>query len=243
MGQTKSSSLEFLNRVRFSRNQGYNNHAAGEAHDGEQGEVAVNLEEVLFLYPSSMPGSPEQLREKFIKSILRTKSRAQRQAVIAIGLLPISAFLFVVCPVPGIVETNAVWAFASVYGAKTSRSMSKRLTRTARSDTEKNADTLHLTFTPSPRLAILEKYLAARCHKCAADLFPSPGEHPTESEVLEAIGWSPSLRDGEGRDSKDEQWEISEVKNDLRSVLGKGSKEWAKWCRLYEKRPGKAIKK
>ena len=243
MGQTKTSSLEFLNRVRFSRNQGYNNHADGEAQEGEQGEVTVNLEEVLLSYPSSAPGSPEQLREEFIRSIMRTKSRARRQAFIAIGLLPISAVLVVVCPVPGIVETNVIWAFASVYGAKTSRTMWKRLTRAAESDTDENSDTLHARFTPSPRLAILEKYLAARCHEYAADFFPAPGDHPTESEVLEAIGWSPISRDGDRRNSEDEQLEILEVNNDLESVLRKASKEWANWCRLYEERPEKAIKK
>jgi len=33
------------------------------------------------------------------------------------------------------------------------------------------------------------------------------------------------------------------VKDDLKSVMGKGAKEWDQWCKLYEKTPEKALKK
>lgn len=102
---------------------------------------------------------------------------------------------------------------------------------------------LHLNFSPSPRLAILEKYLSARCHARAADLFPDAGLSPSETEVLEAIGWFPSSKGGVERNWEDEQWEISEVKDDLKSVMSKGAREWDKWCRLYQKEPEKAMKK
>ena len=66
---------------------------------------------------------------------------------------------------------------------------------------------------------------------------------PSESEVLEAIGWFPSSKGGVERNWEDEQWEISEVKEDLKSVMGKGAREWDKWCRLFQKEPEKAMKK
>ena len=66
---------------------------------------------------------------------------------------------------------------------------------------------------------------------------------PTETEVIEAIGWSPSQTAGETRNWEDEQWEILEVKDDIRGTMSKGAKEWLKWCKAYEKNPQKAVKK
>lgn len=60
-----------------------------------------------------------------------------------------------------------------------------------------------------------------------AKLFPHVSG-PSESEVLEAIGWTPSEKGGEERNWEDEQWEITEVKDDLKSVMSKGGKEWDK---------------
>lgn len=59
-------------------------------------------------------------------------------------------------------------------------------------------------------------------------LFPSVGAPPSETEVLEAIGWTPSEKGGETTNWEDAQWEISEVKDDLKSVMTKGGKEWDK---------------
>ncbi len=104
-------------------------------------------------------------------------------------------------------------------------------------------DKLHLNFTPSPRLAVLDKYLAACCHEKSPSLFPYVGGAPGESEVLEAIGWYPSSKGGVERNWEDEQWEISEVKDDLKNVMRKAAREWTKWIKLYEKEPDKALKK
>ena len=244
MGQTKSSNLEFLNRIGGGpQEQEHDTHAEDGHNEEDQTKATGKLEEMLLIYPSSMPGSPEQLREEFINTMLRSKSKAQRDAVIATGLLPVSAAIDIlitfIWPFGGLLEIDSVWAYASIRGAKTSRSVTKRLTSTGMHDN----DTLHLNFTPSPRLAILEKYLAARCHERDADLFPSVGPSPSESEVLEAIGWFPTSKGGVERNWEDEQWEISEVKDDLRSVMGKGAREWDKWSRLFQKEPEKAMKK
>ena len=246
MGATKSSNLEFLNRIGGGQQEQNDTHAEDGHQEEDQTNATVKLEEMLLVYPSSMPGSPEQLREEFINTMLRSKSKAQRDAVIATGLLPVSAAIDIlitfIWPFGGLLEIDSVWAYSSIRGAKTSRSVTKRLTSTSQSGSH-DEDMLHLNFTPSPRLAILEKYLASRCHDRAADLFPSAGPSPSESEVLEAIGWFPSSKGGVERNWEDEQWEISEVKDDLKSVMGKGAREWDKWCRLFEKEPEKAMKK
>lgn len=247
MGQTKSSNLEFLNRIGGGPQETEPDKHAEDGHpEEEQTQSTVKLEEMLLVYPSSMPGSPEQLREEFINTMLRSKSKAQRDAVIATGLLPVSfaidVLLTFIWPFGGLLEIDAVWAAASIRGAKTSRSITKRLTSTSQSGRH-DEDVLHLNFTPSPRIAVLEQYLAAGCYSRGAGLFPSVGVAPSESEVLEAIGWFPSSKGGAERNWEDEQWEISEVKDDLKSVMGKGAKEWDKWCRLFAKAPEKAIKK
>lgn len=232
MGQTKSSNLEFLNRIGGGQPEAPDAHAEDGKHEEEQTKATVKLEEMLLIYPSSMSGSPEQIREEFINQMLRSKSKAQRDAVIATGLLPVSAaidlMLTFVWPFGGLLEIDGVWAYSSIRGAKTSRSVTKRLTSTSQSGSHEE-DKLHLSFTPSARLAVLEQYLAARCHDRDNVIFPSYSASPSESEVLEAIGWYPSSKGGAERNWEDEQWEISEVKDDLKSVMGKGAKEWDKW--------------
>lgn len=88
MGQTKSSNLEFLNRIGGSQPQ---EKTEGEQTEGNESVPTVKLEEMILVYPSSMPGSPETIREEFVNTMLRSKSKAQRDAVIATGLLPVSA--------------------------------------------------------------------------------------------------------------------------------------------------------
>ena len=58
---------------------------------------------------------------------------------------------------------------------------------------------LHLTFKQSPRLEVLDKYLAAKCQEHDRFMFPRVGSSPTETEVLNAIGWSPSAAGEEGK--------------------------------------------
>ena len=101
---------------------------------------------------------------------------------------------------------------------------------------------LKLTFTPSKRLDVLHNYLRAECHKQNPKYFPSGGPAPTETQVLEAIGWSPS-QTGETKNWEDEHWEVEEVKDDLRATMHKGAKEWDKWVKKFEKDPEKAMKK
>lgn len=48
---------------------------------------------------------------------------------------------------------------------------------------------------------------------------------------------------GKERNWEDEQWEISEVKDDLKQVFRKGAREWEKWLKAFQKDPEKAMKR
>jgi len=150
--------------------------------------------------------------------------------------------MLVAWPFGGLLEIDSVWLYSSLRGAKTARSVTKRLNSTSSDDTTHGEAKLKLVFTPSQRLDTLENYLGAECHKRDPKLFKSTGPAPTETQVLEAIGWTPS-QTGETKNWEDEQWEIAEVKDDLKSTMQKGAKEWNKWVKQYEKDPEKALKK
>lgn len=68
-------------------------HVSATDDEADTTGATVKLEEMVLIYPPSMEQSPEQIREEFVNSLLRTKSKAQRDAVIATGLLPVSAAL------------------------------------------------------------------------------------------------------------------------------------------------------
>jgi hypothetical protein len=251
MGWTTTSSLDFLNRVPGApskeRSKTPDPHSEETPGDTEQTHKTVGLEEMILVYPKSIPGDEMQIRQEFVNTMLRSKSKAQRDSVIATGLLPVSFAIDVlatlVWPFGGLLEIDSVWLYSSLRGAKTARSVTKRLHSSSPSDTEHDSHKLKLSFTPSQHLDVLRRYLAAECHKRNPKLFDAEGPSPTESEVLEAIGWSPSQTNGETRNWEDEQWEISEVKDDLKQTMRKGAKEWDKWCNVFEKDPEKAAKK
>lgn len=266
MGHVTSSNLDFLNRVPpRQKNDSESVSAADKAdafendkkikaeeedgvHEEDTVKKTVGLEEMVLIYPSSMPGSEEEIRAEFVSSMMRSKDKAQKDAVIATGLLPVSAAIDIlatfVWPFGGLLEIDSVWLYSSFRGAKTARSVTKRLHSSSPNDGSHDEAKLKLHFTPSPRLDILRRYLLATCHSRDPWVFASEGRPaPTETEVLEAIGWSPSSNGGETKNWEDEQWEIQEVKDDLKITMGKGAREWSKWCKAFEKDPEKAMKK
>lgn len=107
MGQVVSAELEFLNRVPQGQ-------ADKHAEDGKEGSdhKTVGLEALDMVYPPSlaggMAGGEETLRKEFVESMMRTKTKAQRDAVLATGLLPVSAAIDImatlVCYGPSISE-------------------------------------------------------------------------------------------------------------------------------------------
>jgi hypothetical protein len=226
--------------------------------------------------------TPEQMREEFVNTMLRTKSKATRDSIIATGLLPISFGIDILAgPIGGLGEINTVWAYASIRGAKTARSVTKRLASSAPTTSppqqppppqqeqphlappqptstalphnpadltvhtvpDLDKASLTLTFLPSSRLELLRQSLNAECNKVDPRLFPTYKSPPLDSDVLAAIGWSPHQSGGETRNWEDEQWEMTEVKEDLKLVMHKGAKEWRAWCRDFEKNPEKNIVK
>ena len=117
MSQTKSANLEFINRIGGS-SDGHGSKGDKHADDGiaeeETTKKTVALEEMVLVYPSAVPGTQEEIRAEFINSMLRSKSKAQRDAIIATGLLPVSAAIdilaTVVWPFGGLLEIDGVWA-------------------------------------------------------------------------------------------------------------------------------------
>lgn len=255
IGKTTSSNLDFVNRIPGTKSDSHDKHTEDGVNESDTTHKTVGLEEMVLIYPSSYAAPPDQVKAEFINTMMRTKSKAQRDSIIATGLLPVSGAIdllaTVVWPFGGLLEVDGVWAYSSIRGAKTARSVTKRLTSSTQSgntqaqteEQEMAGDKLRLTFTQSPRLEVLNRYLMTRCRDYDHRHFPSTEVAPTESEVLAAIGWAPSQTGGEGKNWEDEQWETEEVKEDMRNTLGKASKEWDKWCKAFAKDPEKAIKK
>ena len=249
MNKTTTSNLDFLGRMSDGNKS---DNEDGHTHDGvEEGETTkktVGVEELLLIYPPTFGVPQDHMREEFVNSMLRTKTKAQRDAIISTGLMPVAYGIDIlatlVWPFGGLGEIDTVWAYSNIRGAKTARSVTKRLSSgsTDANSMEKDS-TLQLNFVPSQRVELLRRYLAADCHKTDGRLFPDYISAPTESDVLEAIGWSPKHSGGESKNWEDEQWEMTQVKDDLRMVMHKGAKEWKKWCVAFAKDPEKAMKK
>lgn len=295
MGQTKSTGLEFLNRIPgnseapasggSTSKKGampagtaapgvsvpagapphddimHDKHSNDGVHEDEMTKKTVGLEELVLIYPSSITKSQEELRAEFLGNVMRTKSKAERDAVIATGLIPVSIAIdllaIVVWPFGGLAEIDTVFALASLRGAKTARSVTKRLNSSgsegsggsdgmmekmnAMMPSMSSDHKLKLTFVPSSQVLLLDKFLANECHLKDMKLFPAVNMVPTEADVINAIGWSPSQTGGETKNWEDEQWELQEVKDDVKNVMKKGAREWDKWVMAYEKNPKKAL--
>ena len=255
IGKTTTSNLDFVNRIPGAKSDSHDKHSEDGINEGDTTHKTVGLEEMVLIYPASYAAPPDQVKAEFINTMMRTKSKAQRDSIIATGLLPVSGAIdllaTVVWPFGGLLEVDGVWAYSSIRGAKTARSVTKRLTSSTQSENpqaqteeqEMAGDKLRLTFTQSPRLEVLNRYLMSKCRDYDHRHFPSVEMAPTESEVLAAIGWAPSQTGGTEKNWEDEQWETEEVKEDMRNTLGKASKEWDQWCKAFAKNPEKALKK
>jgi hypothetical protein len=241
MSYTTTSNLDFLGRATGGKSDSEDD----GVHEGETTHKTVGVEEMVLVHPP-MGLSQDEMRAEFVNTMLRAKTKAQRDAVISTGLMPVAFGIDIlatfVWPFGGLGEIDTVWAYANIRGAKTARSVTKRLSSTSTTGDHEN-DKLHLQFEPSQRVEVLRRYLAADCHKTDSKLFPDYTSAPTETDVLEAIGWNPHQSGGEDKNWEDEQWQMTEVKDDVRLVMHKGAKEWDKWCKLYAKDSEKAMKK
>ncbi|EKG13327.1 hypothetical protein MPH_09609 [Macrophomina phaseolina MS6] len=218
---------------------------------------AAGLSEIVLAYPSTLPGTPESIREEFVNKTLRTKSKTQREAIIASGLLPFSVAADILMspflPFVPLMQVNAAWAFFAVRGSQAAKKATKSLeldkedegqggdtdsTKSKGSSSERE-ERIKFTFRPAPGLEVLEKYLAAACQQKDEKLFAEVQDPPTERDFLEAIGWSPSLV-GQGEAS---EGELAAVEYDVKQVMVKAAGEWRSWCKAYAKNPEKAVRK
>lgn len=255
MSKTTTSNLDFVNRIPGAKADPQDEHAEDGVAEEDTTKKTVGLEEMVLVYPSSYGASPGQVKAEFINTMMRTKSKAQRDAIIATGLLPVSGAIdlmaTLIWPFGGLLEVDSVWAYSSIRGAKTARSVTKRLASSTQSgntqdqteEQEMAGDKLRLNFTQSPRLEVLQRYLVTKCREYDHKHFPSTEVAPSEGDVLAAIGWAPSQTGNIQKNWEDEQWETEEVKADMRLTLGKAAKEWDKWCKAFAKDPEKALKK
>ena len=256
VGHVSSADLDFLTRIPDAHSQsnsrssspGHDIHADDGVHESDTTNRTVGLEEMVIVYPPSIGIDEATLRAEFVQTLLRTKDKAQKDAVIASGLLPVAAAcdiaLTLVWPFGGLLEVDGVWAFSSIKGAKTARSVTKRLSSSTASGhvDDDSTEQLKLTFTSSSRVEVMRDYLVGKCVERDGSMFSRQRTMPAEGEVLEAIGWTPS-KEREERNWEDEQWEREQVVDDLRQVMRKAAKGWDKWCRGFEKNPEKALKK
>jgi hypothetical protein len=88
-----------------------------------------HLEALKLVYPPSLALSPDAVRAEFTASLLRTRARSQRDAVVASSLLPLAAAVDVslILTFGGLMEVSAVWAHSSIRGARTSKRVAKGL--------------------------------------------------------------------------------------------------------------------
>ncbi|QDS68517.1 hypothetical protein FKW77_010884 [Venturia effusa] len=269
-----SSNIDFLCRIpkdkKVKKDKKDKKSSASTSGASENASGSGRLEELVFYHPQSLPGTPNEVQREFVNSLARSKKRAYRDTAISILIFPPVLVIDILFPFGGLSEIDAVWAVCSIRGAKRARAVTKRLDTTPQDkDAEdgdedndedlkkqkkhkkhkkpKDDDKLKLTFTPTEQLEILRRYLAYECHKRDPRLFKHGGEEtaPTETMVLEALGWTPSQNTtvGDKRNHEDEQWEVRMAKEDLQRTMRKGAKEWVRWCKRFQKNPGKALKK
>lgn len=218
------------------------------------------------------PGEKESTTHKLqrnVESLGRTRTKAQRDAIVSTSLLPFSfatdLVLAHVGAPGGLTQFNGGWAALSLRGAKSARSITKRLALSANEqDVEESGEqdptnpkaelqNLKLVFHSSPRVEILREYLAAKCTDRNDKLFNAAAGSSEatdtdvpmigENEVLEAIGWQPSGQTSmEERNWEDEAWERQQVEEDLEEVMKKAAKTWEEWVQLHAKHPKRASK-
>jgi hypothetical protein len=119
MSWTKSSNLEFLNRVPNGKPNdelavAHDKHADDGVHEEDQTNSTVALKEMVLIYPSTMSGSPEEIRAQFVDNMMKTKNKAEKDAILATGLIPVAfgidILLTLVWPFGGLGEIDSVWA-------------------------------------------------------------------------------------------------------------------------------------
>lgn len=89
------------------------------------------LSDISLLYPPSLPLTPDQIRTEFVDTLLRTRDKSRKDAVVASTLLPLAAALdaSLIVTLGGLTQISGAWAYTSTRGAMASRRISKGLAR------------------------------------------------------------------------------------------------------------------
>lgn len=88
-----------------------------------------SLEQLTLIYPPTLALAPEKIREEFVNTLLRTRERSRKEAIIASALLPIAATIdaSLLITFGGLTEISGVWAYTNIRGAKTSKKITQGL--------------------------------------------------------------------------------------------------------------------
>lgn len=88
-----------------------------------------NLDELTLIFPPSLDLAPEKIREEFGASLLRTRDRSRKEAIVATSLFPVAAAIdaSLLITFGGLMEVSGVWAYTSIRGAMTSKKLSRGL--------------------------------------------------------------------------------------------------------------------
>ncbi|KAF2268164.1 hypothetical protein CC78DRAFT_15240 [Lojkania enalia] len=100
------------------------------------------LEELTLIYPPSLSIPAEKIRAEFIESLLRTRSKSRKEAIVASSLFPVAATIDATLLITfgGLMEVSGVWAYTSIRGAMTSKRMTKGLARGEENSAQKASE-------------------------------------------------------------------------------------------------------
>lgn len=95
----------------------------------EKADAPKKLEELTLVYPPSLSLAPDEIRTEFVNSIIRTRDRSRKEAVVASSLIPFAAAVDTCTLITfgGLTEISGVWAYTSIRGAMTSKKMAQGL--------------------------------------------------------------------------------------------------------------------
>lgn len=193
----------------------------------------------MLVFPHSVTHTIPEVKTEFIDQVNRTKKKASKQAAISTVLLPVTlafdTLITIIWPFGGLFEVDAVWAYASIKGWRTSRVVTKRLgeRKSVFGKYGGKEKELYLQFQQEEKMSVLTRYLAEVCHKKDPGMFESAGVPPNETEVMNAIGWRPVVRGKNGGVREegetgwaDEEWQQEIFKDDFRVTMEKGAGTW-----------------
>lgn len=89
----------------------------------------TSLEELTLIYPPTLSSTPEQIREEFVNTLLRTREKSRKEAIVASALFPVAAAVdaSLIFTFGGLMEVSGVWAYTSIRGAKASKKLTRGL--------------------------------------------------------------------------------------------------------------------